>query len=445
MKATETAEHLPARSANERKGQDRDRRLLDTMPQCIWAADAQGRVNYWNRAGLEYCGLAAADLTDGSFWEVLHTDDREEARAHWERGLRGEPTFERQVRLRRASDGNFRWHLVRAVAERDDDGTVIGWIATATDIDDQKRAEAELRAAVVLRDDFLSVASHELRTPLTALKLEVSNLLRLARLDAGSERARLIAKVERIDAQAARLRGLIDDLLDVSRLAAGHVDLHLEPIDMGQVASEIGARFLDEAARLGSPLTVDAEPGAVGQWDRERLEQVVANLVSNAVKYGDGKSIQIIVRSAGGRGRLVVRDHGLGIARVDQDRIFGRFERAAPSGNYGGIGLGLWIVKQIVGVFGGVVGVESEVGVGSTFTVELPYEAPAQRGAGRTREAAVALRQGEARRASAQHETIIPKAVAPSSACTVVRGARTLPSAAPEPITVPSPSPKRWA
>ncbi|HLK89441.1 MAG TPA: PAS domain S-box protein, partial [Polyangia bacterium] len=195
---------MPARPTSERKGQDRDRRLLDTMPQCIWAADAQGRVNYWNRAGLEYCGLAAADLTDGSFWEVLHADDREEARAHWERGLHGEPTFERQVRLRRASDGNFRWHLVRAVAERDDDGTVIGWIATATDIDDQKRAEAELRAAVVLRDDFLSVASHELRTPLTALKLEVSNLLRLARLDAGGERARLIAKVERIDAQAAR-------------------------------------------------------------------------------------------------------------------------------------------------------------------------------------------------------------------------------------------------
>ena len=442
MKATETAEYLPARPTSERKGQDRDRRLLDTMPQCIWAADAQGRVNYWNRAGLEYCGLAAADLTDGSFWEVLHADDREEARAHWERGLHGEPTFERQVRLRRASDGNFRWHLVRAVAERDDDGTVIGWIATATDIDDQKRAEAELRAAVVLRDDFLSVASHELRTPLTALKLEVSNLLRLARLDAGGERARLIAKVERIDAQAARLRSLIDDLLDVSRLAAGHLDLHLEPIDMGQVASEVGARFLDEAARLGSPLTVDAEPGAVGHWDRERLEQVMSNLVSNAVKYGDGKAIQIIVRAAGGRGRLVIRDHGLGIARADQERIFGRFERAAPSGNYGGIGLGLWIVKQIVGVFGGVVGVESEVGVGSTFTVDLPYEAAAQRGSGRRRET---VAQREARRASAQHEAMIPKAVAPSSVCSVVRGARTLPSAAPEPITVPNANPKRWA
>jgi PAS domain S-box-containing protein len=428
MDATELDDRLE-RQDTERKSHERDRRLLDTMPQCIWAADAEGRVNYWNRAGLEYCGLDAAALTDGSFWEVLHADDRDEARVHWDRGLRGEPTFERQVRLRRASDGHFRWHLVRAVAERDEGGTVVGWIATATDIDDQKRAEDLLRDAIVLRDDFLSVASHELRTPLTALKLEVSNLLRLARLDAGSERARLIAKVERIDAQAARLRDLIDDLLDISCLAAGHLDLHLEPLDLGHVACDVAAGFLDEAARLGSQVSIDAQAGAVGQWDRERLEQVVSNLISNAIKYGDGKPIDVTVRAEGGGGRLVVRDRGLGIARHDQERIFGRFERAAPSGNYGGIGLGLWIVKQVVGVFGGAVQVESEVGAGSVFTVELPYQAPLQR----------------ARKARAQQEPMIAKAVAPSTVCTVVRGARTLPSASAEPIVAPKAKPKRWA
>jgi PAS domain S-box-containing protein len=437
MNSTETLDDRLARQNTERKSHERDRRLLDTMPQCIWAADAEGRVNYWNRAGLEYCGLDAAALTDGSFWEVLHADDRDEARVHWERGLRGEPTFERQVRLRRASDGRFRWHLVRAVAERADDGTVIGWIATATDIDDQKRAEDLLREAVMLRDDFLSVASHELRTPLTALKLEVSNLLRLARLDAGCERGRLIAKVERIDAQAARLRDLIDDLLDVSSLAAGHLELHLEPTDLGQVAREVGAGFLDEAARLGSRLTIDAAPGAIGQWDRARLEQVVSSLLSNAIKYGNGKPIDVTVRARDGEGAgemghglLVVRDRGLGIARHDQERIFDRFERAAPSGNYGGIGLGLWIVKQIVGVFGGAVKVQSEIGAGSAFTVDLPFEAPPQRGAWRAR---------------AQQEPMIAKAVAPNNVCTVVRGARTLPSASAEPNVAPNANPKRWA
>jgi PAS domain S-box-containing protein len=413
---------------------ERDRRLLDTMPQCIWAADAEGRVNYWNRAGLAYSGLDAASLTDGSFWEILHVDDRDEARVHWERGLREEPTFERQVRLRRASDGLFRWHLVRAVAERDDDGVVLGWIATATDIDDQKKAEDLLREAVILRDDFLSVASHELRTPLTALKLEVSNLLRLARLDAGSERARLIAKVEKVDAQTARLRDLIDDLLDVSSLAAGQLELQIGPVDLAEVVAEVGARFIDDAARLGSRLTIDAREQAIGCWDRDRLEQVASNLISNAVKYGDGKPIHVTVRAEGGpdggHARLTVRDQGLGIAPRDQERIFGRFERAANSGNFGGIGLGLWIVKQIVNVFGGAVSVESAAGAGSAFTVELPYAALAQR---------------IAWNAKPQEAPITARAVAPSSTCAVVRGARMLPSAAAEPIAAPNPNPKRWA
>ena len=423
-----------ARQTTLRQSHERDRRLLDTMPQCIWAADAEGRVNYWNRAGLEYCGLDAASLTDGSFWEMLHADDRDEARVHWERGVRGEPTFERQVRLRRASDGLFRWHLVRAVAERDDAGAVVGWLATATDIEDQKRAEDLLRQAVVLRDDFLAVASHELRTPLTALKLEVSNLLRLARLDAGSERARLIAKVEKIDAQTARLRGLIDDLLDVSTLAAGQLELQLGPVDLAEVTSDVGARFIDEAARAGSRLTIDARERAVGSWDRERLEQIVSNLISNAVKYGNGKPIEVTVRADGhgdgGHARLIVRDQGLGIAPGDRERIFGRFERAVDSAKFGGIGLGLWIVKQIVNVFGGAVSVESAPGVGSAFSVELPYAAVAQR---------------IAWSAQAQEAPMAARAVAPSSTCTVVRGARTLPSAATEPIAAPSPNPKRWA
>jgi PAS domain S-box-containing protein len=419
-----------ARQTTQRQSHERDRRLLDTMPQCIWAADAKGQVNYWNRAGLEYCGLDAASLTDGSFWEMLHADDRDDARAHWERGVRGEPTFERRVRLRRASDGLFRWHLVRAVAERDDSGAVIGWLATATDIDDQKKAEDLLREAVVLRDDFLAVASHELRTPLTALKLEVSNLLRLARLDAGSERARLIAKIQKLDAQTARLRGLIDDLLDVPALAAGQLQLQIAPVDLAEVTSDVGARFIDEATRLGSRLTIDARERAIGCWDRERLEQIVSNLISNAIKYGDGNPIDVTVRAEGSHARLTVRDQGLGIAAGDQERIFGRFERAADSEKFGGIGLGLWIVKQIVNVFGGSVSLASAPGNGSAFTVELPYAALAQR---------------IAWSAQAQEPPIAARAAAPSSTCTVVRGARPLPSAATEPIAAPSPKPKRWA
>jgi PAS domain S-box-containing protein len=365
--------HEREREAAERRSQERYRRLLDAMPQCIWAADGDGKVNYWNRPGLAYCGLTAAAVQEEAFWDCLHPDDRTDARAHWEAGLRSGASFERQVRLKRASDGSYRWHLARALPERDGDGAIVGWIATATDIDDQKRAEDALRKAIILRDDFLSVASHELRTPLTSLKLEVANLSRIARKDGvGAGAPRLIAKVEKIDSQAARLHRLIDELLDVSRIAAGRLELHVEPVDLAQIVNEVGHRFSDEAARAGSTLNIHAPDAVVGRWDKSRLDQVVTNLVSNAIKYGDCKPIDVILEAGDDRALVTIRDRGLGIAPTDHERIFGRFERAASTRHYGGIGLGLWIVKQIIDALGGTVTVESTPGTGSTFTVELP-------------------------------------------------------------------------
>jgi len=373
LKLQERLLHQRERDAAERRSQERYRRLLDAMPQCIWAADAAGHVNYWNRPGLAYCGLQPADVHEESFWDCLHPDDRVDARAGWEAGLRSGVPFERQVRIKRATDGTYRWHIARAVPERESDGTVGGWIATATDIDDQKQAEEALRKAIILRDDFLSVASHELRTPLTSLKLEVANLSRIAQRNGGGESApRLLAKVEKIDSQAARLHRLIDELLDVSRIAAGRLELHVETVDLAQVVSEVGSRFTDEAARAGSTLNVDAPAAVVGRWDKSRLDQVVTNLVSNAIKYGDNKPIDVSVASDEKNAIITIRDRGLGIAEHDHERIFGRFERAASSRHYGGIGLGLWIVKQIIDALGGTVTVASTPGDGSTFRVELP-------------------------------------------------------------------------
>jgi PAS domain S-box-containing protein len=364
------------RESLERKSQERYRRLLDVMPECIWAADADGNVNYWNRPGLAYCGLKAADIKEESFWDCLHPDDRVEARANWQAGLRSGAPFERQVRIQRAADGSYRWHLARAVPEREAEGHIAGWIATATDIDDQKRAEDALRKAVILRDDFLSVASHELRTPLTSLKLEVANLTRIARRDGGPDGApRLLAKVEKIDSQATRLHRLIDELLDVSRIAAGRLELHVEQVDLAQIVNDVGVRFTDEAARVGSTLHIHAPDAVVGRWDKGRLDQVITNLVSNAIKYGDCKPIDVKLEKNGDRALVTIRDRGLGIAPHDHERIFGRFERAASSRHYGGIGLGLWIVKQIIDALGGTVSVESKQGTGSTFTVELPLQA----------------------------------------------------------------------
>jgi PAS domain S-box-containing protein len=373
LKLQERLLHEREREAFKRKSQERYRHLLDSLPQCIWAADAAGKVTFWNRLGLTYCGLEPTAVHEESFWDCLHPEDRDEARSTWEAGLRSGIPFERQVRIRRAADGSYRWHIARAVPEVEGDGTIVGWIASAADIDDQKRAEDALRKAIVLRDDFLSVASHELRTPLTSLKLEVANLSRIARRNVTDDAApRLIAKVEKIDSQAGRLHRLIDELLDVSRITAGRLELHVEVVDLAQVVSEVGARFTDEAARVGSPLNVHAPAAVVGRWDRSRLDQVITNLLSNAIKYGDCKPIDVGVAGEDDRAIVTIRDRGLGIPSDDHERIFGRFERAASSRHYGGIGLGLWIVKQIVEALGGTVTVASEPGTGSTFTVELP-------------------------------------------------------------------------
>jgi len=376
IKAQERLLREREREVLERKSLHRHRNLLDSMPQCVWAVSpvGGGGPHYWNRAGLRYCGLAAREVTKDTIWEVMHPEDRPGVRAAWEEAIgRGIP-FEGQLRIRR-SDASYRWHLGRVVPERSESGEVVGWIATAIDVHDQKKSEEALQRAVLQRDDFLSVASHELRTPLTSLKLELSNLDRIAQRQGGIPPERLAEKLTKIGSQAERLHRLIDDLLDVSRIASGRLELDLEQIDLARVVQDAGTRFQDEAARLGCALTITAPQAVSGRWDKNRLEQVVTNLMSNALKYGEGKPVELTVE-AGDRARLLVRDRGICISPADQARIFERFERATSTRNFGGIGLGLWIVKEIVAALDGDVRVESDVGAGATFIVELPYAGP---------------------------------------------------------------------
>jgi signal transduction histidine kinase len=245
---------------------------------------------------------------------------------------------------------------------------------TAVALEHARLLEAATLAARA-REEFLHVASHELRGPLGTLRLTVQLLRRHARsgnLQAYEERLRVLER------QAQRLVRLSETLLDVSRITAGRLELMKEEGDVAGLVRDVAARFVEDAAEKGSVLVVDAPGPLRCTFDPARLDQIVSNLVSNAVKYGGGAEIAVRVRGAEGRARIEVEDHGIGIAPDQQERIFGRFERAVSGRRYGGLGLGLWIARRLVEAHGGVVRVRSAPGVGSTFTVELPLD-PATR------------------------------------------------------------------
>jgi signal transduction histidine kinase len=236
---------------------------------------------------------------------------------------------------------------------------------------DTARLYRRAQEAVDARDEFLSVASHELRTPLSSLALQ-SESLRISAHRLQDEG--LAARAELLRRNVDRLAWLVATLLDISRITAGRLEVELEDVDLAQLARDVVQRFEEEARRASCHLVVDAPAPVLGRWDRLRLDQVITNLLSNAIKYGPGEPVEVKVAAGQGRAVLAVRDHGIGIASIDQPRIFERFERAAPKTakrDYGGFGLGLWIVRRVVEALGGTVRVESTLGEGSTFIVEL--------------------------------------------------------------------------
>ena len=241
---------------------------------------------------------------------------------------------------------------------------------------DTARLYQRAQEAVGLRDDFLSIASHELKTPLTSLALQADSLV--ASAGRGRVPEAIGRKAEVIRRNVDRLSRLIANLLDISRIEAGRLDLFLEEVDLREILDDVATRFEDELARARCVLRVEADGPTVGQWDRLRLDQVVTNLLSNAVKYGPGRPITVTLRGESDRVELSVRDEGIGIPRDAHERIFERFERAVTDRHYGGFGLGLWIVRRIVEALGGEIHVESAPGEGATFTVVLRRHAAAE-------------------------------------------------------------------
>ncbi len=347
--------------------------IVRSSNDAIISKDLNGIVSSWNRAAELLFGYPAAEMIGRSIKTLIPEDRLHEEDMILGAISRGEQ-IENYETVRRRKDGSLVEISVSVSPVRDGAGTIVGAAKIARDISRQKATEAALRHAVQARDEFLSVASHELKTPLTSLRMQVQMRKRsLLKNDLGAFSPERLAKmIDADERQIFRLIRLIDDMLDVARISAGKLNYAFEPMDLESVVREVAERFQIELQQSGSGLTIDAEGPSRGTWDRFRIEQVVTNLLSNAIKYGAGKPLRIRISRGGGYVSLAFEDQGIGVAEHDQARIFDQFERAVSRNEVAGLGLGLYIVREIVQAHGGMVSLRSRLGSGSTFTVSLP-------------------------------------------------------------------------
>lgn len=231
-----------------------------------------------------------------------------------------------------------------------------------------------LDAAVRTREEFLEVASHELKTPLSSLKLQLQGVLRALKEGVPLSAERLRERLEFSERQVWRLGQLVEQMVDVKTAAEGGLHPMLERMDLVEVVRGVVEGLAPQERRPDTPVVVDAEGAVVGWWDRGLLEKILGHLLSNALKFGQGRPVEVTVRAEGPMARLSVKDHGIGIAPEEQARILGRFERAVSVRHFGGLGLGLWLVQKMVGVLRGSLTLRSEPGRGTECLIELPRE-----------------------------------------------------------------------
>jgi signal transduction histidine kinase len=244
-----------------------------------------------------------------------------------------------------------------------------------------ERAEIEARVRELEREldactAFLGTVGHELRNPLSPIFMQAQYMLDSARQARGDTVSAdwLIGQLESLCDRMRKFIAMLNRITDVARIGSGQLDLDLESVDFRDVVCDVVAGFEREALTARSALQLTAPHPLIGTWDRLRLSQIVANLVSNAIRYGAGKPIEISLNLEGEHARLEVRDHGIGIAPEDHERVFQRFERAAQRSRTGGFGIGLWIVRESCRAMGGSVELKSASGQGSSFTVRLPRD-----------------------------------------------------------------------
>ena len=355
-----------------RDSEQRFRTITNAMPQMVWTALPDGTIDYHNEQFYEFVGLRPG-VAEGTTWAevLLHPDDQADAHAAWMRSVASGEPYERTFRLRHHA-GEYRWILARGLALRNETGEIVKWLGTDTDIHENKLAEEALQEANHRKDEFLAMLAHELRNPLAPISA-AAQVLRIA--PGQPDKVRQYSEV--ISRQVSHMTTLVNDLLDVSRVTRGMVQLEKAPVDVKSVVTSAAEQVhpLIEGGRHTLVLQLGSAPAGV-LGDRARLIQVTANLLANAAKYTPpGGRITLSLEVQDGTVRIAVADNGSGIEAGLLPHIFDLFVQGkrTPDRAQGGLGLGLALVKNIVGMHGGQVGVHSDGhGKGSCFRVELP-------------------------------------------------------------------------
>jgi len=335
--------------------------MAEAMPQQVWTADVNGRLDYVNERTQSYFGQNAAAIIGAGWQEFIHPDDLQDCLSKWLKALETTELYQVEFRLRR-HDGQYRWYLARALPFKIDD-TVVKWLGTNTDIEEHKKLEQQ-------KDEFISIASHELKTPLTSLKAYLQLMERS--VNNTDFNGKFVSNSLQ---QLKRLEKLIADLLDVSKISAGKMTYNIGRFDMKDLVDEV-----TQSVQLSNDthqLKIKSNPSATLSGDRYRLEQVLTNFLSNAIKYSPDAN-EVIIHSAIQNDGLVVsvRDFGIGIEKDNAAKLFERFYRVDNTAmKYEGLGLGLYVSAEILTRHNGTCWIESELGKGSTFYFKLPLNA----------------------------------------------------------------------
>jgi len=354
-----------------RQSEEKFRTITNAMPQMVWSSLANGSLDYFNQQVYDYAGVLEGSALGDGWMQLLHPQDRQRTHERWRHSLQTGQPYEIEFRLRHHS-GQYRWNLARALPVRSAQGAIVRWMGTSTDIHAHKLAQQALQEADRQKDEFLAMLAHELRNPLAPIT-SAAELLATGTLEdkAVHKMSRLILR------HAVHMSSLIDDLLDVSRITQGLVELEMVPVDLQEVCAQALEQVQPLLSTKGHHLQLRLpEEGVWVRGNALRLVQVLVNLLSNAIKYTPGGGrIDLQMATAGHQVTLAVRDSGMGMDAALLERAFELFAQGerTPDRAQGGLGIGLALVKKLVALHGGEVSARSAgPGLGSEFTVVLP-------------------------------------------------------------------------